>query len=112
MILCSASTNPENSDYELVVTFVTEKSPASGEINPEIKYYFILFHIIIEIFRLEGTSGQYPAQSRTTHKFRLLEGFSTQASMKGDFIVSLDLTILQVKFSILLSIQILPLSLQ
>lgn len=80
--------------------------------NHEIKYYFILFPIIIEILMLEGTSGQYSAQSRATLKFRLLEGFSTQASLQGDSIASLDLTILQVKLSVLLSVQIQPLSFQ
>lgn len=81
--------------------------------------YIISVNRIIQIFRLEGASGhylvQYPAQSRAAIKFRLLEALSSQVlktSMEGDSTASLDLTVLRVKFFVLLSVKILALSSQ
>lgn len=88
-------------------------------VNIILLLYIISVNRIIQIFRLEGASGcylvQYPAQSRTAIKFRLLEALSAQVfktSMEGDSTASLDLTVLRVKFFVLLSVKILALSSQ
>lgn len=81
-------------------------------------FYIISVNRIAEISRLEGASGgylvEYPAQSKAI-KFRLLEAFSTQVSKtstEGDSATPFSMTVLKVKFFLILSVKLLVLSSQ